>query len=143
VVRRHNEGAMLAVAIGGAAGAGCRWYTGHLVGSSGDWPWATFVVNVAGCLFLAAIAARLPFVGHRAVLLWRDGLGTGFCGGLTTFSTFAVEAAELIRDGRAGLAVGYLVASLAAGWVAYELGRRLTHHRVSRRQPQAPARVPT
>jgi fluoride exporter len=94
-----------AVALGGIAGASGRWMVGELWGRNGAWPWPTFVVNLVGCLLLGMIAAQLPFVARRAVL-WRDGLATGFCGGLTTFSTFAVEAAELIRQDRAGLAAG-------------------------------------
>jgi fluoride exporter len=134
--------AVVAVASGGAAGASGRWLVGHLWGDAGAWPWPTFVANVVGCLLLGAIAARLPFVPRQATL-WREGLGVGFCGGLTTFSTFTVEAAELVRDGRAALAVGYLGASLATGWIAYELGRRVMHHRSSRSRARATAGVPS
>jgi CrcB protein len=108
---------------------------GHLWGGPGAWPWPTFTVNVVGCLLLGVVAARLPFAPRRAVL-WREGLGVGFCGGMTTFSTFSVEAAELIRHDRPALAAAYLAISLAAGWLAYELGRRATHHRISRRHPR-------
>lgn len=93
------------------------------------WPWPTLTVNVVGCVLLGVIAARLPFVSRQAVV-WRDGLATGFCGGLTTFSTFAVETAELLRSQRVGAAVGYLGVSLAAGFLAYELARRLIHRRL-------------
>lgn len=133
---------MLAVAVGGVAGASGRWLVGELWPPPGAWPWPTFTVNVVGCLLLGVIAARLPFKADRAVL-WRDGLATGFCGGLTTFSTFAVEAAELIRDDRAGLASGYLAASLVVGWAAYELGRRTAHRRIARRSPQPTTGVPS
>jgi fluoride exporter len=46
---------------------------------------------------------------------WRLLMGTGFCGALTTFSTFQVETIALARDGRAALAVGYAAASIAGG----------------------------
>jgi fluoride exporter len=131
---------VLAVALGGAAGASGRWLVGSAWDHPGTWPWPTFTVNVVGCLLLGVIAARLPFVADQ-VALWRDGLATGFCGGLTTFSTFAVEAAELIRDDRAGVAAAYLTASLAAGWATFELGRRAAHRRVARRSPRPTAGV--
>lgn len=78
------------------------------------WPWATFAANVAGTFLLAffvtRLQERLPPSTYRRPLL-----GTGFCGALTTFSTFQVELIELADHGRAGLAVAYATASLAAG----------------------------
>jgi fluoride exporter len=84
------------------------------------------VVNVVGCLLLGYVAARLTRAAHQAVL-WRDGLGTGFCGGLTTFSTLMVEVVEMLRRDRIVVAAVYVAVSLALGFAAYELGRRLGH----------------
>ena len=76
-------------------------------------PWCTLLVNVAGAALLGYVVAALP---HRRPLL-----GTGFCGGLTTFSTLQLEALELsARD-----AVLYLAATAVLGWAALALGRRL------------------
>jgi len=52
-------------------------------------------------------------------------VGTGFCGGLTTFSTFAVDAAGLMRDSRAEVAATYLALSVVLGLGAFLAGRRL------------------
>jgi fluoride exporter len=109
--RRH-----VAIALGGAAGAGIRWGVGAVMGPGAGFPWATFAVNVAGCLLLGVLLAE---EWHRFRWLLHDGGGVGFCGGLTTFSTFAVEAADLVDRGRPLLAAGYLGASLGAGLAAY------------------------
>ena len=55
--------------------------------------------------------------------MWaRDAVGIGFCGGLTTFSTFAVETAGFLREGRTGLALAYAIASLFASVAAAVAG---------------------
>jgi CrcB protein len=110
--RRH-----VAIALGGAAGAGIRWGVGAIMGHGTGFPWATFAVNVAGCLLLGVLLAEEW--RHRFRWLLHDGGGIGFCGGLTTFSTFAVEVADLVDRGRPLLAAGYLGASLGAGLAAY------------------------
>jgi len=119
-----HRGAALFVGVGGAAGAGCRWALGTALPHPGGWPLPTLAANVAGCLLLGVIAARLPFLAGLGMHLGRDGLATGFCGGLTTFSTFSVELAQLLRDHRPGVAAGYLAASLVTGYLAFVGGRR-------------------
>lgn len=100
---------MIAVYVGGAAGTLAR--AGVAEGLSS--PWATLLVNVIGAALLGYVVVALP---ERRPLL-----GTGFCGGLTTFSTLQLEALELsLVD-----AVAYLVASAVLGWLALALGRRL------------------
>jgi CrcB protein len=128
----------VAVAVGGIVGAAGRW--GLATWATGSierpaWPWPTLAANVVGCLVLGVIAARLPFLPARDVVVWRDGLGTGLCGGLTTFSTFSVEIAAMLRAHRPGLAAGYLGTSLVTGYIAYELARRATHHRLATPTP--------
>jgi CrcB protein len=84
---------------------------------AGRWPWATFVVNVAGAFLLGYFATRLqerlPLSAYR-----RPFLGTGICGALTTFSTMQLELVRMLDHGRLGLACGYAAASIAAGFVA-------------------------
>ena len=76
----------VAIFAGGVLGAVDRAAAGDLLGhESGEWPWATFAVNVAGAALLGYFATRLqerlPLSAYRRPLL-----GTGLCGALTTFS---------------------------------------------------------
>jgi CrcB protein len=106
---------MLAILAGGAVGALARAGLNEaLPHAHGAWPWSTFAVNLLGAAFLAWLTTRLTEM-VAPTRYWRFLLGTGFCGALTTFSTFQVETIRLADDGYAGLAAGYAAASLAAG----------------------------
>ena len=118
--------AAVPVAVGAAAGATVRWSLVTAWPPDDGWPWAVLVANVVGCAVLGAAATRLVRAPQRAWRL-RDLVGTGFCGGLTTFSTFALELALFVDAGRPGIALAYAVVSVAAGLTAVELGRRLAH----------------
>ena len=86
---------------------------------AGRWPWATFLVNVAGAALLGWIAThRRPADPARALI------GTGFCGALTTFSTMQVEVLHMLDASRVGLALLYVSGSVAAGLLAAEAGTR-------------------
>jgi len=78
--------------------------------SGGEWPWATFLVNVAGAALLGYWYTTLSHTSYRRPLLT-----TGFCGALTTFSTVQLELLEMIDAGRFAVACLYLGASVAAG----------------------------
>jgi CrcB protein len=107
----------LAILAGGAVGALARAGVGEaLPHGRGGWPWATFLVNLAGAALLAWLTTRLTEM-VAPTRYWRLFLGTGFCGALTTFSTFQVETIRLADDGYAGVAAGYAAASLTAGLV--------------------------
>jgi CrcB protein len=107
-----------AILAGGAIGAVARAGVSRgLPAHPGSWPWATFSVNVAGALILAWLTTRLTEI-VAPTRYWRPLIGTGFCGALTTFSTFEVETVRLARHGHALLAVSYASASIAAGMVA-------------------------
>jgi CrcB protein len=118
----------LAIAVGGAVGTLARAGIDEaLPHEPGRWPWPTFVVNLVGSLVLGWVLGR-PTAPNR---YWRPLLGTGFCGGLTTFSAFAVETFELVRGGHLALAVGYPLASLAAGLMLAVAGVRIARWRAS------------
>jgi len=93
----------------------------------GDWPWATLLVNVAGAFllgyFVTRLQERLPLSAYR-----RPFLGTGVCGGLTTFSTMQIEVLQMLDAGRLALAAAYAIISVMAGFagvfVATNLVRR-------------------
>lgn len=106
---------VLSVAVGGVVGALARYLVEvGLATPEGHFPWATLLVNVTGSAILGALLVwiRRRFPRHR---LLRPFLGTGIIGAYTTFSTFAVEADELVRGGHVLTASLYVVASLVAG----------------------------
>jgi CrcB protein len=109
---------LAAVFAGGAIGTLARAGLATVAASDpGRWPWPTFIVNIVGAFLLGYFATRLlerlPVSSYRRPLL-----GTGLCGGLTTFSTMQVETIKMLEHHHYGLAVGYTVASIAAGLVA-------------------------
>jgi CrcB protein len=117
LVRRWGVERVRAAAIvaGGAAGTLARAGVAEaLPHAAGEWPWATFAVNLVGTALLAWWTTRLAEM-VAPTRFWRFLLGTGVCGAFTTFSTFQVETIRLARDGGVELAAGYAVASLAAG----------------------------
>ncbi len=114
----NRVGILVAVAVGGALGTVAR-YELALADPLGPsrFPWATFLVNVVGSFVLGALLTALVANGPAAGWL-RPLVGVGFCGGLTTFSTWMVESVLLTRAGDAGIASLYLVVSLVAGFLA-------------------------
>jgi CrcB protein len=119
---------VLVVFLGGALGAPARYLTdravqARLTGRGGTFPWGTFTVNVSGSLILGCLSAAGAVHGLPADVGLL--LGTGFCGGLTTFSTFSYETVKLLERGAltaAGLnALGSLAAGLAAAALGYTL----------------------
>jgi fluoride exporter len=114
--------AYLLAALGGALGALARWLVAlALPRSSGEWPWATLTVNLAGCFLIGVLLVVLELRSPDADRL-RTFLGAGVLGGFTTFSAFAVEFADLLRAGRPVIAVGYVVVSVLGGVLAVAAG---------------------
>jgi CrcB protein len=122
---RVDRRELAAIFAGGVIGALVRLgLVEALVPTPGQWPWATFVANVAGALalgyFTTRLQERLPLSAYR-----RPFLGTGLCGALTTFSTVQVELLQMLDHGNGGLAAGYAAASIAAGLLAVALTTNL------------------
>ena len=113
----------LAVFVGGGAGATSRYLFGRFVGEryGGDFPLGTYLINVTGCFALGLLASVLSASTAANALLVAL-LGTGFLGGYTTFSTYALEGVLLYFDGSHRVAVLSLVGSVACGLLAAAAG---------------------
>ena len=116
--------------IGGGLGTNARYFLGRAVARfQGDaaFPWATFLINVLGSALLGVVAAACLNHPDPARRNWYLLLGTGFCGGFTTFSTFSLETLTLLETGRPWTALGYALGSVAGGlfavWAAMRIVR--------------------
>jgi CrcB protein len=108
--------AFLFVFLGGGLGSCLRFYF-SLLENSNNLKWIpTISVNVIGCLLLGGFLAA--FHKEQLASHWYILLGVGFCGGLTTFSTFSAELFLLIRNGSYNSAILYLVLSVFLGIIA-------------------------
>jgi fluoride exporter len=113
---------MAVISAGGALGSLGRWGVGELLPWSGrGFPWATFVVNVSGALALGVLMVLVVDVWSARRYV-RPFVGVGVLGGWTTFSTYVLEARDLLADGRPATAFAYVGGSLVAGLVAVWLG---------------------
>ena len=109
---------ILLVALGGAFGSVCRYLVARMIATS--FPWGTFTVNVIGSLLIGLLVGLTTkgIVSPEMKLL----LVTGFCGGFTTFSTFANESFALMKAGDMMMTALYVAASVIAGIVAVWIG---------------------
>ena len=101
----------LQVALGGAAGAVCRYAAGLWVARmlGNGFPWGTLAVNVLGsCLMGVLVVVLTQVTGNRFASL----VLTGFLGGFTTFSAFSLDAVNLFERGQPELAAGYVAVSV-------------------------------
>ena len=115
-------GQVLLVAIGGALGAASR----HLVNlyfARWQWPAATLIVNVVGCVMLGFF---IYWFTMRDLGWWQQGgrllLATGFCGAFTTMSALALETSELARVGSTGMAAGFALGTLVLSLAGFAVG---------------------
>jgi fluoride exporter len=114
---------LLLVLLGGAVGATARYLTDLAVQARFDpvLPWGTFTVNVAGSALLGLLAGL-----GTALPGWAGALaGIGFCGALTTYSTFGLETVQLARSGALRYALLNVLLTLAAGLGAAVLGDQI------------------
>ncbi|MCW2511361.1 MAG: crcB protein [Mycobacterium sp.] len=104
--------------VAGACGALARFLLDSSIKRRwrSPFPWATVIINVTGSLLLGILAGLVLFHGQPTA--WQTVVGTGFCGGYTTFSTASFETVRLVQQNRRSLAllnaVGSLVLSVAA-----------------------------
>ena len=110
------------VAAGAMVGAPVRYLTDRAIQRGHDtvFPWGTFAVNVAGCLILGVVSGAVT--QGAAPTSVQALLGIGFCGALTTYSTFSYETMRLAETGARLFAVANLTASVVAGPGAMFLG---------------------
>lgn len=106
---------ILSVGLGGFIGAVCRYLIGLIpLNETTSFPIKTFVINVIGCIIIGAIAvtaAKNSSLNSHLLLFIKVGL----CGGFTTFSTFALETVDLMKNGNFMLAFTYVLGSVLVG----------------------------
>lgn len=111
---------LLLVALGGGVGSVLRYL---LSGMNASFPWGTFAVNILGSLIIGLLVGLVSkgVLSAEMKLL----LVTGFCGGFTTFSTFANESLGMMKTGDVLMMALYVGASVALGILAVWLGMKL------------------
>jgi len=117
---------LVAIALGGAAGASARYGVGLLLPPAPTgFPWATFLINVSGCFLIGVLMVLISRVWTRQRLV-RPFFGVGVLGGFTTFSTYVVDIQRLVTAGVSGVALLYLAGTLVAAVIATYAGITLT-----------------
>jgi fluoride exporter len=125
VLPTHDRRELAAIFCGGIAGALARTGLAQAFPDNAhSWPWAIFVINIAGAFLLGylvtRLAERLPTSAYK-----RPFLGTGLCGALTTFSTVQLQLFRMVQAHNWGLAIGYAAATVAASFAALALATAL------------------
>ena len=114
--------AVLLVFLGGGFGSVLRFWIGKFLNNTNDGiPYGTFVANILGSLLIGIIlglAAKNDALSQNQTLL----LATGFCGGFTTFSTFAYENHVFLKSGDFTSFAFYTIASFVVGFLAVFAG---------------------
>jgi CrcB protein len=105
----------LLVALGAMLGAPARYLTDRYIQARHDtvFPWGTFTVNIVGSFILGLLTAAASRHGLPTTAV--AFVGTGFCGALTTYSTFSYETVRLLEDRSHFYALANVVASIIAG----------------------------
>lgn len=120
---------VLFVLAGGMIGAPARYLADRVVQARHDsvFPWGTFAVNIAGSALVGFLLGAQRHLGLSAWVV--TVVGTGFCGGFTTFSAFGYETLRLLEDGAIGEAgvnvIGSLVVGVLAAWLGFKLAGAL------------------
>lgn len=111
------------IGLGGALGAVIRFVLGNILTKvlGGNWPYGTFVINLAGCFLMGVL---MTIIVERGLLppIWRMFLCVGLLGGFTTFSSFGFEGFTLMAEGRLIESLAYIAGSLGCGLLAVTMG---------------------
>ena len=114
---------LLVIALGGALGALSRYELGLWISNkwNQNFPLHTFIINVTGAFFLGFL--NIIFLEKMSISpLWRLGIGIGFLGSFTTFSTFGFEVFTLIENASYTTAASYTLLSIIVGFLGVALG---------------------
>lgn len=112
-----------AIALGGALGALTRYQLGLWISNKWNqgFPLHTFLINITGAFLLGFL--NILFVERLTVSpMLRLGIGVGFLGAYTTFSTFGFEVITLLENGSTGVAALYTILSIGVGFIGVALG---------------------
>lgn len=123
----HNA---LLVFLGGGMGACSRWLLDRWVASllkTGVWPMGTFVVNMLGCALIGVLFGVLSRSKGDPAWVWMLG-AVGFLGAFTTFSSFCLQLFEQYMERQWGVALAYILASVACGFLLVLAGYSLAKH---------------
>jgi fluoride exporter len=114
---------LLWVFTGGGAGSVLRYLISVWIPWQGGFPWATLIANGISCIIVGVVLALSPFLNDQVKLL----LLAGFCGGLSTFSTFSKETLDMVEQGHMLTAILYVLSSLVIGVLAIAFVYRLLY----------------
>jgi CrcB protein len=113
------------VAGGGVIGSLARWLVSLGIVDQG-FPWATLLVNYVGSVILTALVLYAKH--HKShKWWWRPALGTGFCGGFTTYSAFALKIDQYLTDGKIQSVLAYSLASLVGTYILVFATNEILH----------------
>jgi CrcB protein len=119
------------ISAGGVVGTLARYGLGvAFPHPPGGFPWATFAVNVSGCLLIGVLMVLVTDVWSAQRLL-RQFLGTGVLGGYTTFSTYVVDIQHLLAAGASRTALAYLAGTVLGALAAVQVGTTTTRATVA------------
>ena len=119
------------VSLGGIVGSLSRWGVSLLIVDHG-FPWATLLVNYIGAVLLTAIVLYIR-QHQNPRWWWRPALGTGFCGGFTTYSAFAVKIDQYINAHDYHTIVTYALASIVGTFILVFVANNFLENRFAKR----------